>query len=457
MTSTPAAVKPCQPLSARDVARRAQRVERVTELPEVVAAVLPQHLEFLHAQQKQAEEVSAHDFFQRRDLHQKMRSLALSDHFDNFGKSRFQKLGLAFAAKQFIPRHAAAPNSGSLTAVDGQKESSKPSAKAFILSQEALAQDFKRWSQYTQEISASIQEADRHKDMDVKRRQIDILFAELPRFMEFLPEAVPVESLELEINHDRSLKPGFPRRWPAQSRKFRRTESQALIEIFRAWSFASWPLGGAELGLDRATFARFVLDVGLADERKVPLFWALSLFDCLSHNTRLCAKNDLAPQAAPLLPVVKWWDLLSIIEVLTAQHFRTTTTALRVKFIESIAEISRFRLPPYALKAVNITQAQLEFVLQGVKADSNESDDEQSKANQDFGWFQVVQMKRSANVVRPESTGCAHCRIRRRKPRSPGRHATKSAVGFERYHSAQPARTSLNEAKDLASPTVTYM
>ena len=380
MTSTRPAVKPSLPLSARDIARRAQHVERASELPEVVSAVLPQHLSFLRAQHKQAEEVSAHDFFKQQDLHQKMRSLALSDHFDSFGKSRFQRLGLAFAAKQFLPKNPTTPHS-SLS--EAPAETKKPSAKAFILSQEALAKDFQRWSQYTREIADSIQETDRQKDEDVKRRQVNILFAELPYFLEFLPDAVPVESLEFEINRDKPFKPGFPRRWPAQSRKFRKMESQALIEVFRAWSLASWPLGGAELGMDRATFTRFVLDVGLVDQRKVTLFWALSLFDCLSHSMRVCAKNELVPQAAPLLPVVKWWDLLSILEVLTAQHFRTTTAALRVKFIENIAEISRFRLPTHALKAVDISQPHLEFVLQGVKSESHESDDEHGNASQD--------------------------------------------------------------------------
>ncbi|CAE7415722.1 unnamed protein product [Symbiodinium natans] len=388
MTST-RAVKPSLPLSARDVrdvARRAQRLDHVAEMPEVVAAVLPQQLKFLNAQekqQKQAEEVSAHDFFQRQDLHQKMRSLALSDHFDNFGKSRFQRLGLAFAAKQFLPNAVTPCSSLPAQAMQGPtSETGKPSAKAFILSQEALAQDFKRWSQHTREISDSIREEDRHKDADVKKRQVDILFAELPDLEELLPEVIPLETLQLEIDREKPVKPSFPRRWPAQSKKFRRTESLALTEIFKAWSFASWPLGGADLGMDRATFARFVLDVGLINQRNVPLFWGLSLFDSLSHDTRVCAKNELVPLAAPLLPVVKWSDLLAIVEALASQHFNASTSALRLKFIENIAEISRFRLPPYALKAFNITQTQLEFVIQGVKPDTNESEDE-AKGHQD--------------------------------------------------------------------------
>eukprot|EP00439_Symbiodinium_sp_Y106_P066256 s1206_g10.t1 len=406
MTPTRAVVKPSLPLSARDLARRAQRSEHIAELPEVASAVLPPHLSFLRTQQKQAEDVSAHDFFQRQDLHQKMSSLALSDHFDNFGKCRFQRLGLAFAAKQFTPKPVAPAPHRSLTE-SLTDETKKPSAKAFILSQEALAADFERWSQHTRGISDSIKEADRHKDADVKKRQSDILFAELPYYLEFLPESVPLESLEAEMDREKSSKPGFPRRWPSQSRKFRRTESQALIEIFRAWSFASWPLGGAELGMDRATFSRFVLDVGLVDQRKVPLYWSLSLFDCLSHTTRVCAKDDPIPMSAPLLPMVKWWDMLAIVEVLTCQHFRTSTTALRVKFIENVAEISRFRLPAYALKAFNISQAQIELVLQGVKADSNESDDEQAKGHQDPPQMQNPGSFGSLRILGRESSGDA--------------------------------------------------
>ncbi|CAE7611913.1 unnamed protein product [Symbiodinium sp. CCMP2456] len=425
MTPTRAAVKPSLPLSARDLARRAQRSEHIAELPEVASAVLPQHLSFLRTQRKQAEDVSAHDFFQRQDLHQKMSSLALSDHFDSFGKCRFQRLGLAFAAKQFTPKPVAPQRSLTESLTD---ETRKPSAKAFILSQEALAADFERWSQHTRGISDSIKEVDRHKDADVKKRQSDILFAELPFYLEFLPESVPLESLESEMDRE---KPGFPRRWPSQSRKFRRTESQALIEIFRAWSFASWPLGGAELGMDRATFSRFVLDVGLVDQRKVPLYWSLSLFDCLSHTTRVCAKDDPIPMSAPLLPMVKWWDILAIVEVLTCQHFRTSTTALRVKFIENVAEISRFRLPAYALKAFNISQAQIELVLQGVKTDSNESDDEQAKGHQEMP-SKAVESRRSGNEAKELGTASKEQMVRMEEAR--GQRQKGSLVEPEVLH-----------------------
>lgn len=48
---------------------------------------------------------------------------------------------------------------------------------------------------------------------------------------------------------------------------------------------------------------RFILDVGLADQRKVPFFWAVHLFDSCAKWMRYCAVDDPMPETAPLLQV----------------------------------------------------------------------------------------------------------------------------------------------------------
>ena len=54
---------------------------------------------------------------------------------------------------------------------------------------------------------------------------------------------------------------------------------------------------------------RFILDVGLADQRRVPFFWAVHLFDSSAKYMRYCAVDDAMPHTAPLLPV-PWNDVL---------------------------------------------------------------------------------------------------------------------------------------------------
>ncbi|CAJ1347596.1 unnamed protein product, partial [Effrenium voratum] len=296
------------PLSNAARALRAQSgTDRVTELPEVAPAVLPGHLKFLDGRPKQPEAVSARDFFKTQELHEKMKSLALSDHFDSFGK-----------------------------------------------------------------------------DAEVKQRQVAILFAELPRFLEYLPSSVPLASMEPELGRQEdpqaraaALRGNALLRQPASQRRFRQAEVLAVVQVLKAWSLASWPNGGAELGMDRSTFCRFLLDTGLADQRKVPFFWAVSLFDSSARLVRYCAEEEAAVGTAPLLPVVNWKDLWQILEALVQQYFRPSSSAMRLKFIESIAEISRARLPSFAVKMMNISKEHLNLMIQGVGTEDRDSDAEE--------------------------------------------------------------------------------
>jgi len=387
---------------------RAQESEDVTKMPEIVPAVLPKHLNFLSDEKeghcavssKAAEALSAHDFFQKDVLQEKMKALSLSDHFDSFGKARFHHLGLAFAAKQLLPQHMAKYSSKSEKPVTPRK--GDKSAKAFIMSQEALAEDQKKWTEYTKTILDAIQETDRHKDEAVKERQVAILFAELPTFLPLLPSSVSSSSLELELNREEDsqlrwlcLRQNSLLRQPQNSWRFRRNEVLMLLQVMKAWTLSSWPKGGAEMGMDRSTFCRFVLDVGLVDQYKVPYFWAVHLFDLCSKTFHFCAVDDGMASSAPLLTMVSWWDLFPIVDHLAQQHFKTGQSNLRVKFIEHLAEIGRLRLPSFALKAVNISKENLELMHQGVGID----DEQMTITTEDETGKRIVTKSRSLRAL----------------------------------------------------------
>lgn len=381
---------------------RAQEEQHVAKMPEIAAAVLPKHLDFLFEAERKGtsctegvEALGARDFFQTDELQEKMKSLSLSDHFDSFGKARFQRLGLAFAAKQMMPQQMAKYSSVSEKPMTPRK--GDESAKAFIMSQEALSEDNKRWLEHTKTILDAIQESDRHKDEDVKERQVAILFAELPKFLHLLPASVPQSSLELELNREEdpqmrwlSLRQNSLLRQPVAAWRFRRNEVLMLLQVLKAWTLSSWPKGGAEMGMDRASFCRFILDVGLVDQHKVPYFWAVHLFDLLAKQIRFCAVDDQMLSSAPLLPVVFWWDLFPIVEHLAGQHFKIGQSNLRVKFIEHLAEIARWRLPSFAQKVMNISKEHLELMHQGVGVD-----DEQMTITEDETGKRTITKSRS--------------------------------------------------------------
>ncbi|CAK9109720.1 unnamed protein product [Durusdinium trenchii] len=401
LEATPRALKDATPLpfespKARQRALRAiHGAPHVKTMPTIVPAVLPKHLEFLFERSSApaaAEAVSAFDIFEKEELGEKMKSLSLKDHFDSFGKARFHHLGLTFAAKQLMPQQMA--RYGSVCQVPHTARKGDKSAKAFIMSQ-----DQKRWNEHTQKILDAIQEQDRQKDTDVKERQVAILFSELPSFWPLLPSSVAPDSLEGELHReeDPQMRPAAVRQnrlllEPQTLWRFRRNEVLVLVQVLKSWTLASWPKGGAEMGMDRASFCRFILDVGLADQRKVPFFWAVHLFDSCAKWMRYCAVDDPMPETAPLLQVVTWWELFPIVDALAQQHFRTTASNLRLKFIEQVAEIARFFVPSFAQKVINIGREYLELMLQGVGVEEEEKAPEEEISSRGVSKSRIVRV-----------------------------------------------------------------
>ncbi|CAK0800079.1 unnamed protein product, partial [Prorocentrum cordatum] len=59
---------------------------------------------------------------------------------------------------------------------------------------------------------------------------------------------------------------------------FSRDEVCLLLQVAELWSRATRGPRGSR-GMDRPTFCRMLLDLGLVDQERVPFFWAAALFD----------------------------------------------------------------------------------------------------------------------------------------------------------------------------------
>eukprot|EP00930_Biecheleria_cincta_P090122 TRINITY_DN79466_c0_g1_i1.p1 TRINITY_DN79466_c0_g1~~TRINITY_DN79466_c0_g1_i1.p1 ORF type:complete len:900 (-),score=131.89 TRINITY_DN79466_c0_g1_i1:124-2823(-) len=345
--------------------RSQQQPMLATKLPETPSMVLPPTLSFVKSYGLDAQTMNSMHLRKEENLMKNMKSLKLGEHFDRYGKPSFRSLGLAFAAKHVLPKKDTSWG----TVVEpipatGSEVDSLWAARAFIQSQEEVQKDHKRWKQQALDLINSIPEHERYKEEDVKRRQTDIYFLEVPDFPQYLPPAVTLST----IQNIADLEPDLARNRYATGRannlleergwlaggmmgwRLLKSDVRALSEAANLWSVAAWPNGGAQVGMDRATFCRFILDIGIVDQRKVQFSWAVSLFDDMSHAMRCCSLEESLPQLSPQLPVVNRWELISVLDVLIEAQSRNPVAKSR--FIRSLYSIAKLRLPQYALSGM---------------------------------------------------------------------------------------------------------
>lgn len=355
-------------LKGLSIAERSQQQPMLpTMLPETPSMVFPPTLSFVKSHGLDTQTINSMHLQKEESLKKNLTSLKLGEHFDRYGKPSFRSLGLAFAAKHVLPKK---DNSwGSVVEPIPKRDRNSEAdslwaARAFIQSQEEVQKDHKRWKQQALDLLNSIPEHERYKDEDVKRRQTDIFFLEVPDFPQYLPPAVTMST----IQNIADLEPDLARNRYATGRannlleerswfsggmmswRLLKSDVLSLSEAANLWSEAAWPNGGAQVGMDRATFCRFILETGIVDQRRVPFAWAVSLFDDMSHAMRCCSLEDSLPQLSPQLPVVNRWELISILDELIEQQSRNPVA--KTNFIRSLYRIAKFRLPQYALSGM---------------------------------------------------------------------------------------------------------
>merc|ERR1711871_800742 len=170
---------------------------------------------------------------------------------------------------------------------------------------------------------------------------------------------------------------------------FTREEVLILVQIVGLWSRALRP-GLPPCVIDRTTFCRLILDLGLVDQERVPFFWAVSLFDEKAKTLRCCPVEACSTSTSPIVGTINTWMLVCILDVIIRRLFNARPTGpvkkeIRTQFLLGLFDIARYRLPPpiiedSELEADQVTKA----IVQGRElfADNGGSD---SGSGSEFG------------------------------------------------------------------------
>lgn len=310
---------------------------------------------------RKVELVTVSDVHHSKELQREIAGLRLTDFFDDKGLPRFRRLGLtpAMAAER--------EDFGSRCTEVQQMRSGAPSAKARIMASIAAEKSAEVRNARNREVQERIPQEERLRSSDVAQRQIEVLFAEVPGFAQYAPPGVRTADVQPQeeksrqddarerraIDADNELL--WDKHWAAATEMnwlFTRTEALVLERVASLWtSAARGPK--CPMGMDRSSFCRFLWDVGLVDQDRVPIFWAVSLFDAAARRVRIVPSPDVPlASVAPIAPIVSKWSLVAILDAVCRQHFTKQT---KRAFLGSLLQIARWRLPEYILEESNLS------------------------------------------------------------------------------------------------------
>lgn len=305
-----------------------------------------------------------------KELRDNLAELKLNEYFDGRGSIRFQRLGLTFAAKQHP--EVQEQFGTSLNHANGHSHTVKRSAvKAYFCAIEAKEKDLELGRKKRELVLASIGAREKNRVEDVRSRQLDVLFSEIPSFLQHLPPGVEMlDMLPPDYDRDEELRERrvaekarlelADKRWTAGKQMewmMTRVEVVALSKVASLWVRAARG-GNCPLGMDRPTFCRFILDLGLVDQVKVPYHWAVSLFDSAARKLR-CCPSDMpmgGSNQAPIALAANKWVLVSVLDTILRQHFTEETKRF---FFASLLNIARLKLPDYIVEESGMRQETL--------------------------------------------------------------------------------------------------
>lgn len=291
-------------------------------------------------------------------LKSEMRMVKLKDYFDDTGSLRFRGLGLSFAAKQYKETKDTF-GSHAENETNARTKQTAFSARAIHLASDALRKDMVYAKERNEEMLRGVDETEKHRVQDVSRRQLESLFNEVPDFERFLcPGVVCWDLLPVGVSREdearerriaeKMLAHFGDVHWVEGKRMgwtLFRSEVLLLGETMNVWERASRG-NNCPLGMDRPTFCRFVLDCGLIDQKKVPYYWAVSLFDSVTQPIR-CCPSKLAwafAHTGSVAVVANRWALISVMDVILRQHLEHHQKAA---FFHQVIHTTRKRLKAY--------------------------------------------------------------------------------------------------------------
>jgi len=330
------------------------------------------------------------DLQEHAPLQSELAGLRLNEFFDFHGAVRFRRLGLTFAAKQHLVSHDIG-SSGHANFDESQVQDrghGKSSAKAFFLSASTVERDCERCRARSQDLANSIPASQRLQVQDVLQRQLEVVFSEVPQCHKYFPAGVQENvMLPVEFNWDaqvrevrlaeRAAKLFLDKSWVSggvMGWMFSREEVLILSQITSMWGRVLRPMLPASL-IDRTTFCRLILDLGLVDQAKVPFFWAVSLFDSQATQMRATHHSHASHEAASTLPIVSTissYMLVCVLDMIIRKLFGLSgggkgswnnnphvNRDVRVKFLLSLVDIALYKLPASVLQQSGFNAEQI--------------------------------------------------------------------------------------------------
>jgi len=290
-------------------------------------------------------------------------SYSLTDYFDDRGYRVFQNLSMSLAAKH----HPDVGKSfGSTPANDPSQDigigTKVPSARAYRLAAQTVLKDREAIRQRNQVQFANLTDGQRVQWSDVQARQKTLFFYEIPTRDLVLPmgltmsDVLPVTGTRTQEREDRRkfekanhdlLEGNYQSMHTLKNQKWLFQDHDVVSEIMNwvsLWVSSTGLL--MQLGIDRATFCGFVLDLGLVHQEKLPFIWLLNLFD---EKARVMKVSPSDPDwvdphlesRAPTMAVVSKWDLMSIIDIVVRRRFEPTQTgvAMFLRRLRGVAKV----------------------------------------------------------------------------------------------------------------------
>ncbi|CAK0880317.1 unnamed protein product [Prorocentrum cordatum] len=367
------------------------------------------------------------DVLRTTGMRKEMAKLPLNQYFDDLGAPRFEAPAvLSFAAQQLpsarFGSRAEAPAvslAGSLPPI---------SRRAALAAVEARDRDLEACKERGGKLWA-VPPDQRVRVDDVRSRQLELLFCGIAGFELGLPpwvrrdDLLPAEAdrgadyqnrvlierenstlreMTLESSGVEIQREGWLLSFP---------EILAVLQVASLWARAAQG-PGCLLGLERPTFCRLVLDLGLVDQKRVPYFRLVSQFDSLARLVSVPLRGQ--PNGMVVQPILSWRLFLTLMSHVFRQHFSNSST--KSTFVSALLDIVRLRLPESVIEDSGVDDAKLGDLLSGVLparvfADKGSSakawldfmvQDSEAADDEEVLGAQVPEMPQNVNIFREE-------------------------------------------------------
>jgi len=312
-------------------------------------------------------ELPSKDTQSRADLRRELAKLRLSEFFDVRGTPKLPELGFSMASQHPFAKTLDSRAESRSTQEESPNQMYNKKGKGYLHAMEAFEKDKERWRLKATALG-DVSETEKHRVEEVLRRQMEVLFSEVPHFEDHLPTGIqrsdllpPVVSKDEELEHLQAAEASrsyfADTRWVVGSQMrwmLPRDDVLMLLKVCCLWMRAAHGAQSCLVGMDRPTFCRFILDLGLVDQTKVPFFWAVSLFDevarwmPMSPVDHMSSYQPMVQAHCSSRPLASWWQLMSVLDTILRRHF--TPAAAKMAFLPSLFPIARLKLPLYVLE-----------------------------------------------------------------------------------------------------------